>query len=57
MENLAINTNVVLLVGNFEYKRGIVKKIKDNKALVYFTHTELSRWCNVSNLLEVKKCA
>lgn len=56
MENLAINTNVVLSVGNFEYKRGIVKKIKDNKALVYFTHTELSRWCNVSNLLEVKKC-
>ena len=33
-----------------EYYIGTVKKIKGNKALVYFNTRHLSRWCNISNL-------
>jgi hypothetical protein len=57
MENLTINTNVVLHAGKNEYKKGVIKKIKGNKALVFFTHSEFSRWCNISNLLELVLCA
>ena len=50
MSNLKVDQKVAKFSSNNEYFTGIINKIKDNKALVYFESRGDSRWCNLTNL-------